>query len=122
MTINLDLALEVREMIKMHPERHSQKTWAREESCGTTMCIAGWACHLSGLDFLMTLNESNCDCGCGAGMIEALKLKDGREVDHAAADLLGLDRHTASSLFYTVDNDAALDMLDRLIEEGKNAR
>ncbi len=60
--------------------------------CGTTMCYAGWACHLSG--YKMTLAET-------------LFREDGSEgysVSQMATQLLGLTDHEACKLF---DSDAA---------------
>ena len=46
--INEDLLRTVADHFREHPAAHVQDHWATETECGTTGCIAGWACFLSG--------------------------------------------------------------------------
>jgi hypothetical protein len=46
---NIPVLEAVMTQIKDHPELHDQGSWFAETDCGTAMCFAGWACHLSGM-------------------------------------------------------------------------
>jgi len=63
-------------------------------ACGTTMCVAGWAAHVTG----WTLSD-----------LSAKKNGTTRGIEAVAYDALGLDDET-DYLFYT-DSDNALTML-----------
>lgn len=54
--MNTDLALDVWEQIKATPDKWNQNSWRRFDDCGTTMCFAGWAVQLSGMEFLSANN------------------------------------------------------------------
>jgi hypothetical protein len=47
--INTPLLDAVMTHIKDHPELHNQSDWFTPTDCGTAMCFAGMACHLSGM-------------------------------------------------------------------------
>lgn len=71
--------------IEAHPETWDQRAWRQ---CGTTMCVAGWACEMTGAEW----HGSD-----GAG----LRTPDGRESNafHRGAEVLGLDHPAAVRLF-----------------------
>lgn len=62
---NFELIKRVRDHIVIHPEQHVQTTWVqtlwtfKEDdvyvACGTTACVAGWACIFDG----KTIEDSN---------------------------------------------------------------
>lgn len=43
-TPNMGLLDSIIDHIEAHPEQWNQKTWARETTCGTAYCVAGFAC------------------------------------------------------------------------------
>lgn len=105
MTFNVELATQVRELIRMHPEQHVQHWWASDdnrlvtESCNTSACIAGWVAAVEGY----TVND-----------IHSMETS----MDVWAAHRLGLSDEEREELFYTFDNEKALDKLDILIDGG----
>lgn len=103
---NTDLMIQVREHIAAHPERHDQASWGRKSRCGTTHCIAGWAAALNGAKLEWTF--------------ALLRTADDQTPDDYAQKALGLTEDETSGLFYTPHNATALDLLDRMIEAGKN--
>lgn len=48
---NVELGTKIYNFITAHPERHYQKDWVEssDDECGTTACVAGWACVM-GMD------------------------------------------------------------------------
>ena len=48
--VNTPLLERVLGEIKARPELHDQSGFFTPTECGTAMCFAGWACHLSGLE------------------------------------------------------------------------
>jgi hypothetical protein len=112
--LNTDLMLQIREQITAHPETHSQDTFGMASECGTTHCMAGWACVLSGVK-LEWLRDDDCQV-----LNVAITEKGRRSIDHTAAELLGLTPVEASGLFFDFGPDSSRATLDRLIEKGKN--
>lgn len=55
---NEQLLRDVASHIEAHPEQYNQGTYGREAACGTTACIAGWACLLSGHEALVREMET----------------------------------------------------------------
>lgn len=45
--VNEAFLREVLAFIELHPELWDQNDWMRETPCGTTYCLAGWACVLA---------------------------------------------------------------------------
>jgi len=103
----------VLDAILEHPELHDQNNWARKTSCGTVMCIAGWTCHLEGLEFewegYTILPENHADVLAESGDI----------IPDAAQRLLGLSDVEARNLFYELDEDEALRKLKHLADTGE---
>ncbi|MFD4474633.1 hypothetical protein ACFWPU_00750 [Streptomyces sp. NPDC058471] len=104
MTYQTDLMIQVREQCKMNPESHDQGGYEGEGSCGTTRCVAGWAIFLA----------------TGKSVHTACRDADFVTASELGAHLLGLNYLEANDLFYEMDEDQALFMLDELIEKGKN--
>jgi hypothetical protein len=113
---NVDLMLEVKHAIENDPSAHDQMYWVRSRTCGTTMCIAGWAVHLAGKhEFKFDYSHD------GSLTVDYVRTPEGHSlVPDVAADLLGLDEDESYRIFWTQDNEAAMGMLDELIEKGKN--
>ncbi|MFJ8153920.1 hypothetical protein [Streptomyces sp. NPDC094468] len=96
-----EVAAAVLDRIEQYPEMFDMNNWAvlptgvlepgDDIQCGTTMCIAGWAAHLTGY----TLHRTPDGLG-------AYARKDGRryEVEFAAARVLGVDEVAAAQLFW----------------------
>ena len=112
--LNTDLMLQIREQITSHPETHSQDTFGMASECGTTHCMAGWACVLSGIE-LEWLEDDDY-----AAANVAITTKGRREISDTAMELLGLTANEAAALFYDFGPASSRATLDRLIEKGKN--
>ena len=92
------LAEKILRQITEQPETHNQDIWATSNDCGTVACIAGWAVEFN-------RNE-------GEGENRALRrlaneLDTPPWFDTVGRELLGLDRGTASNLFYAPSNRRA---------------
>jgi hypothetical protein len=110
---NLDLLKKIHERIITVPEEWDQDTWAAHRECGTSYCIAGWACVLSGykVDFdTRATHYSDND-------VEAAYLTTGEDIADKGAALLDLDEYDTGNLFYCTNNAAALDRLENLIRK-----
>lgn len=109
---NRDLAIQVRDAIELDPTGHDQERWATQTECGTTMCIAGWACVKAGytLDW-----ESNYEGDVWANTVTE---DDGqrRGIGLKAIELLGLHDNDADDLFWA-DNEDAKKLLNYMIDE-----
>jgi hypothetical protein len=112
---NVDLMIDVRNYLKEHPEEHDQGDWfsSGTNSCGTTMCIAGAAVFLAhGPAYAQAVARCH----------KATEMTSGaKDIEDVAAELLGLDEDESIELFYASRNRMALEMLDELIEAGKNS-
>lgn len=130
---NVDLMLQVREQISREPETHSQGVWASRNDCGTTACVAGWAVILSGtpMDWRAIPTTTLVHDEEWVAWLVTHPADDqepalcwtageGDHIRSVAEELLGLTPQEADALFYTARNGAALRLLDRYIEEGKN--
>lgn len=103
-TVNSDLLRRTIEHVEAHPDEWDQAHWAGDGAdCGTTCCLAGWACRLSGLRIDWDRQDGNG---------QAWWLTDGRLISTTAQQLLGLTDTQAMELFYE-GND--LDDLRRLV-------
>lgn len=113
---NVDLMLEVKHAIENDPSAHDQQYWVRYRSCGTTMCIAGWAVHLAGN------HEFEVESGHDDSLtVDYVRTPQGHTlVPEVAAELLGMNEEEMFRIFWTQDNEVAMSMLDELIEKGKN--
>lgn len=111
---NATLAQEILERVENHPSAHNQGWWLRdkkgssvvvlppteEPECGTTMCVAGWAAHLSG--YLLTSYS-------GGVSTATLPSAPQRQVPDVARELLDLSEVDAYILFhYTCVEEAIL--------------
>lgn len=94
------LAQVILDYITLHPERHSQSSWAKGDltsECGTTACIAGYAILFSD-DHRFHIDED--------GDLMPTPEAEVKRVTFAAAgaELLGLDAFDREYLFYNTDN------------------
>lgn len=106
-----ELAQAILESIEKSPRSHSQLIWGETWECGTTMCIAGWAAFLA--------DEASFEfTGRNEYPEYRLRTKSGDLFSIVSGELLGLDAENADRLFFTLDNDAAMDAL-RYVAEGK---
>lgn len=112
--LNTELATEIVEAIEANPQLHDQSHWRKNAICGTTMCIAGWACFLNGDKFEDVDPE---------GRADFIVDQEGSlwEIDDRAASLLGIeDRHEVEKLFYEFNNETALSRL-KLLAKGDSS-
>lgn len=109
-------AQDIVDYIEAHPDQHEQTTFwsaqgvrpegASDNICDTTMCIAGTAVLLT------------------EGLGTMIELRDGGSADEweaKGAHALGLDEHEALRLFYTMDNDAAVEAV-RAVANGDQVK
>lgn len=100
---NAELAGRILDAIESNPDAFDMDQWhsgptlspEAEPECGTTLCVAGWAAHLSG----WTLDGSN-----------ASKGDEWAKVSRVACDALGLTVEAGADLFYAGE-DYALNTL-----------
>jgi hypothetical protein len=125
----VDLLDEVIRQIEQHPENWYQGDWARAKvetdendefptltkveleaavptSCGTAMCVAGWAAHLTGakIDWHPTYSEVVVDFGVSSlyrlsGFVANTVNNNTQEIETYARRVLGLNSFDASELF-----------------------
>jgi len=96
-TVNEEFLRKVVAVIERHPERWNQSGYRQTGECGDTYCLAGWACHVAGLD-VYTLGRDPTP----------------RAIFWRAARLLGLTRRQANQLFFWADDDRCHPTVDRL--------
>jgi hypothetical protein len=110
MTFNHALADQILAQVLMEPESHNQATWGEEAGCGTTHCIAGWACALTpGVSLVW-------EGGNVSSVWEAGELKT---VGETARRLLGLSPEQAHQLFFRSANARAIELLKDYANEAK---
>lgn len=125
-----DLAQRILDQITQHPDNFSMDSWFyrpgnNEElpsdapvECGTTMCIAGWAAHLSGWTLVHHIEYEDIAAeqeGEG-GEVIVIAEKEGeesRDIVLLAKELLGLAQ---DDLFYG-SNEGALERLQALVDQ-----
>lgn len=94
--MNTELLLRVADAIENDPGSYDQSMWARRGACGTTMCIAGHACVLSGWRFEFDPAMHIVD----SGLVSSPDLAFSRvDAEYVAQDLLGFTEEEAESLF-----------------------
>lgn len=118
---NHQLARKILDAIDQHPDNFDMADWFTRYdgnvtlrptedvvSCNTTLCVAGWAAHLSGY----TLINRMVDDADGQPETEIIASKDGieRDLPAVALELLGLE---SNALFYT-DEDGAREWLGNI--------
>lgn len=121
----------VREAVLNNPEEWDQSNWAQATACGTRLCFAGWACKLAGREVQFTkpgedLGRQIEEWGVvTTGLLKptpeelAANLEGCTFISSFAAEWLGLDAFQESDLFYSMDNDEGMRVLDRLIAESE---
>lgn len=106
----LELLDHVRDHIGDHLDDWDQTYWSERSECGTTFCVAGFAVVAAGATMLYD------DCGgLARGVAGHCRLPDGRVevIELYAAQLLGLDIHQATPLFFC---NTSLEELDEVID------
>lgn len=108
----------LRNYLRMHPETHNQNYWGQKNHCGTTLCAAGATIMLFGIPHRWVLEpSSDYSFRLIAGEYEDSDMSS-YQVQHLAAQVLGLTNYESDKLFLTTDNETALAYLDKLC--GKN--
>lgn len=124
--LNQDLARKIKDKITTERVLLNQNVWVStladnvdengeliDGTCGTTGCVAGWACMLTN----NPIDWSNAETLTG-NKLQASRVKGGRWIEEVATRELGLDRYQVVTLFHTYDEDLVLEMLDQIIETG----
>lgn len=107
--INVPLLRKTLEHITAHPEEWNQDVWAKRTECGTACCLAGTALAIQGYEFDWDNNGPLMSL-----LGESFWLTDGRGIDEAAIEELGLTNDEADRLF---DGDNSLHTLWSLAED-----
>lgn len=94
--LNIYLLEKTLTYIQSHPEEHEQSDWGRVTPCGTTMCFAGHAAELAGEEVAWEKNL--------LGYGYTYRMKDGRDIQDRAAELLGLNKDEEYYLFINSSN------------------
>ncbi|MCZ1012358.1 hypothetical protein [Streptomyces lydicus] len=102
-----ELAARIITAIEKRPATHDQSDWMagatrltadEEVGCGTTLCVAGYAAHLTGYTLELA-----------SGVVRASKNGLTDYVDHVARTELGITADDAEDLFYgELDRDDVL--------------
>lgn len=107
---NMDtiFAATVLRRIEDNPQRHNQNWWVLDDSSGAVMCVAGWACHISGDMFITDEDGESCS---------RVRDRDGIEwgIEVRAAHLFGINLGTSAALFHVADNAHALRRLRAIV-------
>lgn len=124
--LNRELAQRIKDKIVTERALWDQNSWAAtlpenidangeliDGTCGTTACVAGWACMLTGNPLDWSTAEN-----IGFGKVQAARVKNGEWIESVATRELGLDDDQVAALFHTYDEDQTLQMLDQIIEFG----
>jgi hypothetical protein len=116
--MNTELARKVLDQIRIFPETHNQRSYVKENECGTTCCIAGHALSFSGYTLAHVRDYENAYKGL------TFRRPDGGEMVDTwwteAMDLLGLSHGEAVRLFFEWDNEAAIELLEQMIKSAEN--
>lgn len=98
--MNKELMRKILTQIEEHPEQHDQVHWAAQTRCGTTFCVAGWACFLSGYEPVFTGDSKLFEGFAGE--------KDGElfQTSEKARELLDLSFEEMDQLFYSPEENA----------------
>lgn len=98
-------------VIEANPEQHNQGSWATQDECGTTMCLAGWTAKIAGATILFEHGRDwSATCITPQGERET--------IPDFAAEVLGLDEREADRLFYTARD---LDDIKMIVKEFANS-
>lgn len=116
-SVNIELAEKVLKQVTEHPETHEQLTWGYRTPCGTTACLAGWTVVFGALPVYRAECGERAEFG---DLIRAAVDSSSEEgfVDDVAAELLGMDEETASSIFFA-PNRVAISLFEEWLEEAK---
>lgn len=106
-----NMARRILDAIETYPDSFDMDNWYfniggnplrpdQAPSCGTTLCVAGWAAHLSG----WTLSNG-----------EAIKNGEKRYISDVGAEALGLDDEASVNLFFGSDS-AAREILEEMAD------
>lgn len=112
---NIEKLKALHERLVTTPEGWDQEFWAQQKDCGTSYCMAGWACVLDGQKIDWGLGNSDADSV--DGYAESSYLTTGERVDEKGREILGLNYEQADDLFYCTNNASALMRLENLIDE-----
>lgn len=107
---NVERLRALRQTVKVNPENWDQTYWARKTTCGTTMCLAGWAAYLAGkeIDWPKSNNSTSA--------VNAEYLTTGETIEGFAREWLELDEYEAEDLFHSYTQLDAQTVLNELIE------
>jgi hypothetical protein len=108
---NLERLKTLRETVTTRENEWDQRDWARKYSCGTTMCLAGWASVLAGKEIDWRKSKHR----LRGESVVASWLTSGEYIGQFAADWLDLDEEEADDLFHAYTKQEALIVLDDLI-------
>jgi hypothetical protein len=85
--VNEPFIRQVVAVIERNADRWNQSGYRLTGECGDTFCLAGWTCHIAGLDVYQLGRHD----------------RGPRAIFWRAANLLGLNRRQAAELFFWAD-------------------
>lgn len=101
---NLKLISDVLNNIKENPDHHWQAEWGVKTECGTTHCVAGWACEMSGHPLAWD------------GLCASDYTVSGLHVPVLAQELMGLTDDEANRLFFETNEQEAVELLEKILK------
>lgn len=108
--------------IKDNPEMHDQSIWANE--CGTTACLAGWACLLNGYSIdTEKIGDYKKNHGPNAGIVRfggpiLDSFNNAADIQYTAIDILDLDDEDANILFAEANTVDDLELMVKDLANG----
>jgi hypothetical protein len=108
--INVEELRLIVKQIEAHPETWYQRTWAKQESCGTSFCVAGHAVYRAGYDVLWgeMLGDTSTATDCAHPESQAVV-----SISVMARELLGLTEYQSGTLF---NGSNSLDDIKAVVE------
>lgn len=96
--MNKELLRKILVQIENTPDQWEQITWGNRSECGTTYCVAGWACALSGYEPLIPEEGGSFDnmISPGGHIVD---------VEKEGASLLGLTEDEINTLFFNQNKE-----------------
>lgn len=120
LTLDIAFARKVLEHLIAHPEEHSQNYFGMQRACGTTACIAGTAVIMDPQSTAVWASVISMTCGfVGKQMTSVWVDGESMDVEHRAAQLLGLDFVDTNKLFYCFNDAEALGLLASYIQQAE---
>lgn len=118
--------IELRDFLRDNPAKVDMKVWTSDDGCGTSACAAGWAAVLDGVTLPNRPRQGretwwiNPETKTSEWVVFDIDEPEGAVSPYTYGQrVLGLDRITASRLFFEAHNYDVVEYLDRFIEQAE---